>query len=278
MKNLSISILFIFAIISSAYAERTVRVLAIGNSFSRDVVEQNLHELAAEEGVTMIIGNVYIGGCNLERHLNNARADKAVYSYRKIDESGERTVTPQQTLFDGLTDERWDYIVIQQQSALAGVYCSYGRYLPELLAYCKQHAPKAKFAIHQTWAYEGDSQNNQFAFYDYDQTKMYEAIVQATKQIFEEEQYKFVLLFPVGTAIQNARTTHLGDNLTADGYHLEKKVGRYIGACVWCEILTGKSVVGNKYTPNGVSQRDALAAQKSAHGAVLQPYMVTKIK
>lgn len=278
MKRFYIIILLIFAITTSAYAGRTIRVLAIGNSFSRDVVEQNLHELAAEEGVTLILGNAYIGGCNLERHLHHARNDKAVYSYRKIGEDGQRVVTPKQSLYDALSDEKWDYIVIQQQSALAGVYCSYGRYLPELLAYCHQYAPKARFAIHQTWAYEGDARNNQFAFYEYDQMKMYEALVKATRQIYEEKQYEFVLLFPVGTAIQNARATHLGDNLTADGYHLEKRIGRYIGACVWCEILTGKSVVGNGYAPEGVSQRDVVAAQKAAHAAVLHPYMVTQIK
>lgn len=278
MKRLLVSILLIFVVASSASAERIIRVLALGNSFSRDVVEQNLHELAANEGVTLIIGNMYIGGCTLEKHLKNGKSDKAAYSYRKIDRDGVRSVTPKQTLVDGLSDEKWDYIVIQQQSALAGVYCSYGRYLPELMAFCHEYAPKAKFALQQTWAYEGDATNNQFAFYEYDQMKMYEAIVDATKRIYEEKQYEFVMLFPVGTAIQNARTSHLGDNLTADGFHLEKVIGRYIGACVWCEILTGKSVVGNKYAPNGASEQDILAAQKAAHEAVSHPYAVTKIK
>ena len=46
----------------------TLRVLAIGNSFSQDAVEQYLHELGKSEGYIMIIGNMYIGGCSLERH------------------------------------------------------------------------------------------------------------------------------------------------------------------------------------------------------------------
>ena len=44
-------------------AQEPVRILAIGNSFSQDAVEQNLHELAAAEGIPTIIGNMYIGGC-----------------------------------------------------------------------------------------------------------------------------------------------------------------------------------------------------------------------
>lgn len=33
----------------------TIKVLAIGNSFSQDAVEQYLHELGEAEGITMII-------------------------------------------------------------------------------------------------------------------------------------------------------------------------------------------------------------------------------
>ena len=49
-----------------AYAQqKTVRILAIGNSFSQDAVEQYLHELAEAEGISTIIGNMFIGGCCL---------------------------------------------------------------------------------------------------------------------------------------------------------------------------------------------------------------------
>ena len=43
----------------------TVRVLAIGNSFSQDAVEQYLHELGEAEGYELVIGNLFIGGCSL---------------------------------------------------------------------------------------------------------------------------------------------------------------------------------------------------------------------
>ena len=46
----------------------TIKVLAIGNSFSQDAVEQYLHELGEAEGITMIIGNMFIGGCSLMRN------------------------------------------------------------------------------------------------------------------------------------------------------------------------------------------------------------------
>lgn len=61
---------------------REMKVLCIGNSFSIDAVENNLVELAAERGIDLTVGNLYIGGCSLERHALNMRGDSAVYSYR----------------------------------------------------------------------------------------------------------------------------------------------------------------------------------------------------
>ena len=62
----------------------TLRLLSIGNSFSVDGVEQYLWEIADAAGVPVIIGNMYIGGCSLERHWKNAEGNIPDYKYRKI--------------------------------------------------------------------------------------------------------------------------------------------------------------------------------------------------
>ena len=49
-----------------------IRILAIGNSFSQDAVEQYLYELFDVAGIKVVIGNMYIPGCPLERHYNNS--------------------------------------------------------------------------------------------------------------------------------------------------------------------------------------------------------------
>lgn len=74
MRRLTI-ILSILLVSATLFAQgRTVKILAIGNSFSEDAVEQNLHELAAA-GFTTVIGNMYIPGCPLELHARNIRQD-----------------------------------------------------------------------------------------------------------------------------------------------------------------------------------------------------------
>ena len=72
----------VLAVMPATAADKVLKVLAIGNSFSADAVEQNVVELAAADGRQMIVANMFIGGCPLSRHVDNARQDKGAYRYR----------------------------------------------------------------------------------------------------------------------------------------------------------------------------------------------------
>lgn len=278
MKKFIVLLLVVFACATTVYAQNEIRVLAIGNSFSEDVVEQHVHELGEAQGATIIIANLYIGGCSIQKHLNNLRTEKKAYRYRKIDENGKKTTTRKVSLQYGLADEPWDYIMVQQVSGFGGIYCSFQKFLPEYMKRLRAEvSSKTKFIIMQTWAYQSDSQHQNFAIYDYNQAKMYKAVVKTYDKVFKDKQYGFHALVPNGTAIQNGRI-YFGDTLTRDGFHLDKKVARYLGACTLCEVLLGKSVVGNSYRPHWLTAEQALYAQKSAHAAVLKPTKITKIK
>lgn len=255
----------------------TVRILAIGNSFSQDAVEQYFFELAEDAGIPVIVGNAYIGGCSLERHVLNSMADKADYAYRKVgkDGSGERKEYPGRTLAEIISDEPWDYVSLQQASPLSGIYESYARWLPELYAYVRARVPDdAVFMLHQTWAYAADSDHSGFAGYDNDQMKMYRAIVDANERA--ARLVGIDIIIPSGTAVQNARTSFIGDNMDRDGYHLDLLWGRYTAACTWFETLFGH-VTGNGYAPQGMSGDYVRVARLSARKAVLHPDRVTRI-
>ena len=55
----------------------TLRLLAIGNSFSEDAVENNLWELLDAAGIPAVVANMFIGGCSLERHAQNLKLAEA---------------------------------------------------------------------------------------------------------------------------------------------------------------------------------------------------------
>ena len=49
----------------------TLRILSIGNSFSEDAFEQEFIPLCKSAGVNVVVGNMYIGGCDINRHFDN---------------------------------------------------------------------------------------------------------------------------------------------------------------------------------------------------------------
>lgn len=253
-----------------------LRILAIGNSFSQDAVEQYLYQLFDAAGQKVIIGNLYIGGCSLERHWGNTSNGKTDYYYRKVVD-GVKNETKNVTLLHGLTDEKWDIISLQQSSGVSGQYASYNPYLPNLIAWLRENAPKKDFKLawHQTWAYASSSTHSAFPNYGSDQMTMYNAIVDCTQKALNDN--KFDLLIPSGTAIQDARTSMLGDSFNRDGYHLEVTYGRYTAACTWFEAISGQSVVGNSYAPETVGDFEKQIAQNAAHLAVQKPYEVTEM-
>ena len=276
-KIVVICMCILLLLAGGVYAQqKTVRILAIGNSFSQDAVEQYLHELAEAEGISTIIGNMFIGGCSLERHVKNARNNAPAYAYRKIGTDGKKREKGKMSLEAVLADEDWDYVSLQQASPFSGMYETYEASLPELIEYVKARLPKkTKLMLHQTWAYASTSRHSGFKNYNCNQLTMYQAIADAVKKAAKANKIKIVI--PSGTAIQNARTSFIGDHLNRDGYHLDVKIGRYTAACTWFERIFKHNVVGNPYTPEGLDEARKAVAQKAAHAAVKHPYKVTDL-
>lgn len=272
------AVLFIAIILSlSSICAKQIKLLAIGNSFSDDAIEHYLYGLVEANGDSIIIGNMYIGGCSLETHYNNSQNNSNSYSYRKI-VNGEKFIKSDLRLIDAIKDEDWDFISFQQVSQLSGIYETYFPYLDELIKYTRNHSTNknVEFVLHSTWAYSHTSIHTGFKNYNNYQPEMYNAIVDASERAASKAGIR--ILIPVGTAIQNGRTSSLGDTFCRDGYHLELTYGRYTASCVWYEKLFGKSVVGNSYIPITIDPFQAKVSQIAAHSAVVNPYTVTPIR
>jgi len=253
-----------------------VKILAIGNSFSEDAVENYLSELAAADSKPSVIGNLYIGGAPLDLHLKNAREDAAAYRYTKIGADGRKTVTEDFALARALADEDWDYISFQQVSPLSGRYETINASLPDLVRYVRTKvSPATRFVWHQTWAYQHDSDHDGVQNYGRDQATMYQAIMEASEKVLGSGLVYAVI--PAGTAIQNARTSSMGDTFTRDGYHLDLNYGRFAAACTWYAKIFGEDVRRNPYRPENVTEKQAKIAKEAAHKAVEKPFMVSGV-
>ncbi len=256
---------------------KSLRILSIGNSFSVDA-QQHLFGIAKDAGFdNIILGNLYVGGCSLEGHYSYYVNERASYTYYK-NTTGEWTEKTDTTMLEGITDEEWDYITLQQSSPNSGLSETYEPYLSKLISAVKLHRtnPDAEFLWHMTWAYSADSTHQGYENYDSDQAKMYEAIVKATKDnIVSNPDISFVI--PSGTAIQNARNTSLGDTLCRDGFHLDYNYGRYLAGLTWLHKITGLPIDGIDYIPEGAFDEETLEILKEcAKNAVANPFEVAQ--
>ena len=274
---LLVALLAVLPLNRAAAQKDTLRILAIGNSFSVDAIEQNLWELFNAAGIPVVIGNMYIGGCTLERHWKNSLNNSTDYRYCII-RNGQKKYVKDFTLEKAFAAEDWDCVSLQQASGSSGIYSTYQRYLPSLIRYViDNEGPDVKIMWHMTWAYATTSNHGEFPKYGKDQMKMYKGILASVKQARVDNR-RIKTIIPAGTAIQNGRTSSLGDTFNRDGYHLELTYGRYTAACAWFEKLSGLSVVGNPWHPSSIDDATAEICQRAAHAACRHPWRVTKIK
>lgn len=258
-------------------ATKTLKVLAIGNSFSTDATEY-LWNVANDGGVeTVVVGNLYIGGCTLNNHMTNLNGSKNAYKYYK-NTNGTWNMTENTSIQTALLDEEWDIITLQQASGTSGVSSTYSAPLSIILPKLSALEPNADIYWHMTWAYQGDSTHSDFSQYNKNQITMYNAIVNAVKEnIATNETFRGII--PSGTAIQNLRSSYLGDTLTRDGYHMSYSHGRYTAALTWFAYLTGGSIESIDWVPteHATALAEDLAVVKEAvTKALAAPLAVTE--
>lgn len=250
-----------------------LKILSIGNSFSVDAQEY-LYYILEDLGVEEIkLGNLYVGGCTLDMHLVYADRNVAAYTYY-TNTDGTWQETENYSIEQAVTSENWDYITFQQASGSSGITSTYDD-LDALIDIVKPLCPDAKLVWHMTWAYQQDSSHKEFVKYDSNQETMYKAIVSAVNEKIEtNDNIDFVI--PVGTAIQNARTSYIGDNLTADGHHLSLDLGRYIAGLTFAHALTGLSIDDVEFQPETVTESQKKVAIEAVNNCFAQPYEVTE--
>ena len=251
-------------------ATKTLKVLAIGNSFSDDATEY-LWSICHDAGVEdLVVGNLYIGSCSLDKHYANITENVSAYTYRK-NNSGKRVDTANTSIATALADEDWDVITIQQVSGDSGDPETFGK-LEAILDYLAKEKPDATVYWHMTWAYQTGSSHSSFPKYNKSQLTMYNSIVSAyLDEVAPLKQIKGAI--PAGTAIQNLRTSYIGDTLTRDGYHMSNDYGRYTVALTWYAYLTGGAPELVSWVPSQYEYIvwDIDAIRESVHNALSTP-------
>ena len=256
-----------------------MNILMIGNSFCYYFVSE-LYGIANAAGVEMNVTNLYESGCMLEEHWNwmtNKEEGLGKYSYWVTNSMGRWNPSGITTSYDALTTMDWDVITLQQHFSpeVAATYESAKQsctpYAKDLFDKLKSESPDAKLYWQQTWAYQaGHKEIPDTAA----QKNQQNNITKVSKEICEENG---VDMIPSGNAWVIARANELvGDTLCQTDLYHDGDVGggQYLNACVWFEVLTGKSCIGNTWRPGNYELSEELVTQLqlAAHQAVAECY------
>lgn len=225
-----------------------IKILAIGNSFSRDALYY-LDKIGAADEVAIKAVNLYIPGCSLEQHWKNIESDIPDYIYEENGYTTEKKVSIRQAL----ESNDWNYIVTQQSSGSSGLLQTYFPYLDSIAGYIRKHVSSGELLLHQTWAFEKNFQKSQFAAYDFDQLKMHQQLTESYRYAADRLNLR---LIPCGEIVQKMRGVEPfvfekgGRSLCRDGRHMDYLYGRYLLSAVWYRFLTGSILLGNAYIPH----------------------------
>lgn len=239
-----------------------MNILSIGNSFSQDA-QRYLHRIARCDGFELNTFNLFIGGCPLSLHFRNMLSEERAYN---LGMNGQETGF-KVSLKEALLNRDWDVITIQQASPKSPYYDTYQPYLDKIMEYVRNFVPKAKIAVHQTWAYEQDSERLNVKMGYKNHTDMFNDIEASYKKAAEAIGADMII--PSGELFQKLIASGI-DKVHRDTFHAGFGLGRYALGLLWYAVLTGNDVKNNDFCDfdEEVSQHQIEIAKKCVDALV----------
>ena len=269
------SLLINYSCKDTSYPKNDLKVLMIGNSFADDTTTFT-RQIASSYGINLTTYDAYVASCTIDKHLNYLNSEESVYAF-----NGDTWWSGTKTLKEILTAKEYDLITFQQASAVVGDTSSYDN-LSTLVDQVRDIVgDKPKFTWYQTWAYENDYMlqdgSQAFSKHNNDGVTMFNNINAAYNS--EVKPLSTIEgMIAGGTAVQNLRTSFLGESFSRDGLHMSSSVGRY---------LVGLNFVSNildidlkqspcSYRPDGVYEDSIPALYEAIDNARKYPQQVTQ--
>ena len=241
-----------------------IDVLFIGGSFNYYYVEE-LYGMAEAAGIPMRVCNLYYSGAGPKQHWTWWKNGESPCQFFNTDGNG-RVKTDNVSLEWALAQAEWDVLTMQYPSGTVKTataqegFDSLDQYSKELSDYLHEQFPNAMQCWGQVWGYQVGYDRDGYTVPDREtQVGLY----QRHKELayMAADAYDRVLI-PCGEAWEFVRQggydnlcARLGKGTNHEGdYYHEGDIGggQYLNACVWFEMITGESCVGNTYVPSYV--------------------------
>ncbi len=250
-----------------------IHILAIGDATTEEYADYFLGVLGSMGYTKIHIANIPFDGKTLAEAATALAGKEKVAIHACLD--GATFFAADTLVSEVLTPDDWDAIVIQPSFDNSGDYdaASIASIVKTLRTYC-EFTP---LYWNMTWAYKATSAAEGFKAYKNDQLAMYSAIADVANTVAANKEFAGII--PLGTLIQNLRTSYIEDNVTGDDDKLSPNIGKLVAAYLWGQVLTGKNplaattpfVPALRYDPDCVP-----AMQEAFVNALAKPFEVTK--
>lgn len=286
------------------YANADIRILFIGNSFTRDAV-YHLPGMIKAAGIDkkIILTHMYFSGRTAQafyKYWNSKRDYTCYVALPGASDWYEDKTGSASTLAEMAARTDWDIITVQEHTGNKNSWYwteEEKTALQGIIDYAKSakagNSPKVHYVMSQAYLDLTEAGSNQ-CFNN--EAEMYNVITTQARKVMAETSFDGII--STGTMLQNLRTTSLNDelHLTRDGFHMNNGISRYGAACTVFESvitpLTGKNLDGNTYrytyVPKdtdketqkvtiSVTDENAPIALEAARAAIQKPFEITQI-
>lgn len=249
-----------------------INVLAIGDSRT-DSTYVYMYNVLKSLGFTKIrLVNVPCDGKTLAEIEAAATGTEKVTAHATLD--GKNFIAVDTLAVDALTPDDWDAIVLQPSFEYAGDYD--GTSIDNIVKFIRKYCEYTPLFWNMSWAYKVGATAAGFKNYGSDQAAMYASIAEVASTISANPEFEAVI--PLGTLIQNIRTSYIEENVLVDESNLSVNIGRLAAAYMMTQYITGKDPLKatSPFVPNLKYEDDCIPAMQEAYAnAVKTPYAVT---
>lgn len=255
---------------------KKLSILFLANSFADDTI-QYMPEIAKEVGYDLDMYNLYIGGCDINRHIKNILNNEKAYELRIYNPKTQLWETKYDVSSNEfIASQRWDYIVLQQSSYFSGLPHGLDN-IEELVRLIKGLVNEdVKFIWNMTWSYPHYSDLEVFVKeYRSDPKYMYQSIVDNVEEYIVPNS-DFVKIIPNGTALGNVREYVEDRLLYRDGFHLSYQFGRFLAGLTAVAAITEKDISKVKFHPIEIDDATIEIYKECVKRAINNPLEITE--
>ena len=249
-----------------------INILAIGDSRT-DSTYVYMYKVLQSLGYTKIrLVNVPCDGKTLAEIDATTTGTEKVTAHATLD--GKNFIAVDTLAVDALTPDDWDAIVLQPSFDYAGDYD--GGSIDNIVKFIRTYCEYTPLFWNMGWAYKSGATAAGFASYNNDQIAMYNSIANVGSTVAENTEFAAVI--PLGTLIQNIRTSYVEENVLIDDSNLSVNIGRLAAAYMMTQYITGKDPLkaSTPFVPSLRYDPDCIPAMQEAYAnAVKTPFSIT---